>query len=59
MGSVKTNPFAPFQITYVYDVADKWGAEPWNVTAKNCSETYDVSAREISASGLFILKFNM
>ena len=30
---------------YVYDAADEWGAEPWNVTTKNCSEVYDVSAR--------------
>lgn len=41
------NDFAPFKINYIYDKADKWGEEPWNVQAKNCNETYDVSWRRI------------
>jgi len=60
MGSTKANIFVPFQITYIYDAADEWGDDPWNVTTKNCNETYDVSARKInfwSFRFLFILKF--
>jgi len=45
MGDVKVNPFTPFQMTYIYDAAEKWGDEPWNATPKKCSETYDVSDR--------------
>ncbi|XP_011865983.1 PREDICTED: Niemann-Pick C1 protein-like [Vollenhovia emeryi] len=44
MGDHKSNPFTPFQMTYVYDAADKWGDEPWNATAKNCNETYGNSS---------------
>lgn len=44
MGNIGENPFVPFQMTYIYDEAEKWGDEPWNVTVKNCSEAYDVSA---------------
>lgn len=50
MGNFKTNPYIPFQMTYVYDAAEEWGDEPWNAKTKNCSEAYDVSARGIISS---------
>lgn len=43
MGDTTTNDFAPFQMNYIYDAADEWGDEPWNVETKKCSESYDVS----------------
>ncbi|XP_036144455.1 NPC intracellular cholesterol transporter 1 homolog 1b [Monomorium pharaonis] len=48
MGNIKTNPYIPFQITYVYDAAEEWGDEPWNATTKNCSEAYDDSSKACS-----------
>ncbi|XP_071646320.1 NPC intracellular cholesterol transporter 1 homolog 1b [Temnothorax longispinosus] len=44
MGDVKANIFTPFQMTYIYDAADEWGAEPWNAVTKKCSEAYDNSS---------------
>ncbi|KAL6255124.1 hypothetical protein P5V15_013454 [Pogonomyrmex californicus] len=41
MGDTESNPFTPFQMTYVYDMTNEWGEKPWNATAKNCSEPYD------------------
>nr|XP_012232256.1 PREDICTED: Niemann-Pick C1 protein-like isoform X2 [Linepithema humile] len=41
MGDIEENMFIPFQMTYVYDATDKWGAEPWNAQAKKCDEAYD------------------
>lgn len=52
MGDLKANILTPFQMTYVYDIPDEWGDEPWNATTKMCSEPYDVSVRGINASGL-------
>lgn len=37
------NPYAPFQMNYVYDIPDQWGDDPWDPETKNCSEAYDVS----------------
>lgn len=48
MGNIGENPFVPFQMTYIYDEAEKWGDEPWNVTVKNCSEAYDNSSMACS-----------
>lgn len=45
MGDAKQNDLTPIQINYIYDAAEKWGKEPWDEGAKNCSEAYDVSVR--------------
>ncbi|XP_070161109.1 NPC intracellular cholesterol transporter 1 homolog 1b [Polyergus mexicanus] len=39
MGDV--SDFVPFQMNYVYDIADKWGDDPWNPETKKCSDAYD------------------
>ncbi|KYN10247.1 PREDICTED: Niemann-Pick C1 protein-like isoform X1 [Trachymyrmex cornetzi] len=44
----KLNPFKPFDMEYIYDAADGWDAEPWNITTKNCSEVYDNSSKVCS-----------
>ncbi|XP_018394267.1 PREDICTED: Niemann-Pick C1 protein-like [Cyphomyrmex costatus] len=44
----RLNPFKPFVIEYIYDSADEWGDEPWNITTKNCSEVYDNSSKVCS-----------
>lgn len=49
MGDVSDNPFIPFQMNYVYDIADEWGDDPWNPETKKCSESYDVSSRSMSS----------
>jgi hypothetical protein len=54
MGDIKANPMVPFQMNYVYDMADKWGVEPWNAVAKKCNESYDVSARGMKLLRAFI-----